>query len=116
MEINKLFGSKTAARCLIFLARYEDATAGEIAQVFDLDKPVVYLQLKKLEQAGIVVSRMLGNIRIYSFNPRSGIRNELKTLLEKYIELNMPMEKFKEFYLIRRRPRKTGKPLKGTYE
>lgn len=115
MEIDKLFGSKTAARCLIFLSRYEECTSGEIAQVFKIDKPVVYLQLKKLEQANIIVSRMVGNTKLYSLNPRSGIKNELKALLEKYIDLNMPMEKYKSFYLIRRRPRKTGKVLKGTY-
>lgn len=116
MEIEKLFGSQSAAKCLIFLSRYDDGTAGEIAEVFNLDKPVVFLQLRKLEDAGIVVSRKISNIRLYSLSPRSGIKEELKKLLEKYIELNMPMEKYKDFYLIRRRPRKTGKNLKGVYE
>lgn len=116
MEIAKLFGNQSAAKCLLFLARYEEATAPEIAEAFDLDRPVIFLQLKKLEEAGVIVSRKLANIRLYSLNPRSGIRDELKSLLEKYIELNMPMEKYKKFYLIRRRPRKSGKPLRGAYE
>lgn len=115
MEIAKLFGSNTAAKCLIFLSRYDEGTSGEIAEVFGLDKPVVYLQLKKMEQAEIVVSRMIGNSKLYALNPRSGVKNELKALLEKYIEIYMPMEKFKSFYLIRRRPRRTGKVLKGVY-
>ena len=116
MEIEKLFGNKTAARCLLFLARYEEGTAGEIAKAFDLDRPVVFLQLRKLEDASIVVSRKMANIRLYSLNPRSGVHSELKALLEKYIELNMPMERYKKFYLIRRRPRRSGKTLKGVYE
>jgi DNA-binding transcriptional ArsR family regulator len=116
MEIEKLFGSNTAAKCLLFLARYDEGTAPEISSVFGLDRPVVFLQLRKLEDAGIIVSRKISNIRLYSLNPRSGIKEELKQLLEKYIELNMPMEKHKDFYLIRRRPRKSGKILKGVYE
>ncbi|PWU20415.1 MAG: ArsR family transcriptional regulator [Bdellovibrio sp.] len=116
MEIEKLFGNQTAAKCLIFLGRYDEGTAPEIAGAFGLERPLIFLQLRKLEDAGIVASRKISNIRLYSLNPRSGIRNELKALLEKYIELNMPHEKYKDFYLIRRRPRRPGKALKGAYE
>ncbi len=49
---------------------------------------------------------------VFAYHPQIAA---IKALLEKYIELNMPMEKYKEFYLIRRRPRKSGKPLKGVY-
>lgn len=116
MEIEKLFGNQSATKCLLFLGRYTEGTAPEIAAAFNVDRPVIFLQLKKLEEAGIIVSRKIANIRLYSLNQRSGIRDELKALLEKYIELYMPMEKYKGFYLIRRRPRKSGKPLRGVYE
>lgn len=97
MEIEKLFGNQSAAKCLIFLARYEEGTAPEIARAFALDRPVIFLQLKKLEEAGIIVSRKISNVRLYSLNPRSGIKAELKALLEKYIELYIPMEKTRIF-------------------
>mgnify|MGYP003394151891 FL=1 len=116
MEIEKLFDNKSAGKGLVFPARYDEGTAPEIAGVFGLDRPVIFLQLKKLEDAGIIVSRRISNIRLYALNPRSGIKSELKVLLEKYIELNMPMTKFKDFYLVRRRPRKSGKALRGVYE
>lgn len=116
MEINKLFGNQSAAKCLLFLGRYSEGTAPEIAQAFGVARPIIFLQLRKLEDAGVIVSRKVANIRLYALNPRSGIRDELKALLEKYIELYMPMEKNKNFYLIRRRPRKSGKPLRGAYE
>ena len=73
---------------------------------------MIYLQLQKLENAGIVVSRKISNIRMYALNPRSGVKEELKSVLEKYIELNMPVEKYKNFFSVRRRPRKTSKNLK----
>lgn len=116
MEIGKLFGNETAAKCLLFLTRYEEATAGEIAETFGVPKTMIYLQLRKLEDAGIVVSRPLANIRLFAFNPRSGIKSELRALLEKYIELNMPMETNQKFYSVRRRPRRTGKELKRTHD
>lgn len=116
MDLAKLFGNQTAAMALIFIARYEEATVGEISTVFKIPKTQIYLQLQKLEEAGIVTSRILGNMRLYSFNPRSPIKNELRSLLEKYIESNMPREDYKDFYLIRRRPRARGKPLGGVYE
>lgn len=112
MEIGKLFGNETAAKCLLFLTRYDEATSGEIAEAFDVPKTMIYLQLRKLEDAGILVSRTISNIRLFSFNPRSGIRTELKSLLEKYIEQNMPFETNKKFYGLRRRPRRTGKELR----
>lgn len=112
MELGKLFGNDTAAKCLLFLARYDEATSGEIAEAFDVPKTMIYLQLVKLEKAGILVSRPVSTIRLFSFNPRSGIRQELKALLEKYIEQNMPIESNKKFYSLRRRPRRTGKELR----
>jgi len=111
MELGKLFGNDTAAKALLFVARYGEVTTGEISGAFNTPKPMVYLQLRKLEDAGFIVSRMISNIRLFSINPRSGIKNELVALLEKYIELNMPIASNRAFYNLRRRPRRTGKKL-----
>jgi DNA-binding transcriptional ArsR family regulator len=116
MELDKLFGNQTAAKALLFLARYGEGTAGEVASVFKIPKTQIYLQLVKLEGAGILTSRMIGNIRLYYFNPRSPLKNELRALLEKYIEVAMPIEDNQDFYLLRRRPRSKGKKLGGVYE
>lgn len=116
MEIGKLFGNETAAKCLLFLTRYDEATSGEIAEAFEVPKTMIYLQLRKLEDAGILVSRTISTIRLFSFNPRSGIKQELRNLLERYIEQNMPIESNKKFYALRRRPRRTGKELRMSNE
>ena len=116
MVLEKLFGNATATKCLLFLARYEEGVTREISDAFKIPRAQVFIQLAKLENAGILSSRKLSNIRIYRLNPRSGISIELKLMLEKYIKDQMPQEKYKDFYLIRRRPRTKGKPLRGVYE
>ncbi|AFY02515.1 putative transcriptional regulator [Bdellovibrio bacteriovorus str. Tiberius] len=87
-----------------------------MAKAFHVSKTQLYQQLTKLEDAGILSSREIGNLRIYFFNPRSPIKNELRALLEKYIDTNMPKESNPDFYLIRKRPRSRGKKLGGAYE
>ena len=116
MEIGKLFGNETASKALLFLARYQKTTASEIASVFKISKTQVYLQLVKMEKAGILSSQMLGNQRLFKFNSRSPIKNELQSLLEKYIEAEMPIDRYKDFYMVRRRSRSRGKTLGGAYE
>ncbi|WP_051026317.1 winged helix-turn-helix domain-containing protein [Bdellovibrio bacteriovorus] len=116
MMLDKLFGNQTAASALLFLARYEEAAISEMAKAFHVSKTQLYQQLTKLEDAGILSSREIGNLRIYFFNPRSPIKNELRALLEKYIDTNMPKESNPDFYLIRKRPRSRGKKLGGAYE
>jgi DNA-binding transcriptional ArsR family regulator len=115
VEIAKLFGNLTATQALMFLARYEEGTAKEISDAFKVSKTQIYLQLVKLESAGIVSSRPMGNQIIYYFNPRSPIKNELRQLLEKYIETSMSKDQYKDFYLVRRRGRSRGKTLGGSY-
>ncbi len=116
MDINKLFGGTTAAKCLLFIAKYEESTAGEISESFEISKPQVFAQLNKLEESDVLSSRKIGNIKLFSLNPRSGIRTELKVLLEKYIEEHMPRSENSKFFLIRRRTRAKGKALGGVYD
>lgn len=115
MDLEKLFGNGTATKCLLVIGRYDECATSEIAQAFGVPRAQVFLQLKKLEAAEILVSRMVSNVRLYSLNPRSGISKELKALLAKYITDQMPMEEYRDFYLLRRRPRAPGKKLGGAY-
>lgn len=116
MMLDKLFGNQTATSALLFLTRYEEAAVSDMAKTFGVSKTQLYQQLVKLEDAGILSSKEMGNLRIYFFNPRCSIKNELRALLEKYIETNMSKEQNPEFYLVRKRPRSRGKKLGGAYE
>jgi len=67
-------------------------------------------QLKRLEDNGIIVSRLIGNVRLYTFNPRYPFLKELKALISKAYEF-VPDDEKDKYYRRRTRPRRTGKPL-----
>jgi hypothetical protein len=67
--------------------------------------------LDRLETGGIVVSFLEGKTRMYQFSPRYPFLKELKNFLSKAYEFLH--QKQKETYyepIIRKRPRKKGKP------
>jgi hypothetical protein len=53
---------------------------------------------------------MVGNTRVFTWNPRSATVKELRKLLE--AELNrLPDDETKKYFRQRQRPRRTGKAL-----
>ncbi len=50
-------------------------------------------QLKRLENAGIIVSRSIGRVRDYTFNPRYPFLEEMKALIVKAVEFLAEKEK-----------------------
>jgi DNA-binding transcriptional ArsR family regulator len=67
-------------------------------------------QLRRLEDAGIIVSRLIGRVRIYTFNPRYPFLKEIKALIAEALEF-LPEKERDAYYKKRTRPRRTGKPL-----
>ena len=76
-----LFGSVNKERVLVFLFARGEGYATEIARFFDTDLYGIQNQLDRLETGGIVVSRKIGRTRLYTFNPRYALLNELKMQL-----------------------------------
>ena len=110
--LEKLFGNVTIERVLFFLLTNERCYGSQLAQRFD--SPLYSFQnaLERLERAGIIVSFKVGKTRTYEFNPRYPFLIELKALIKKAY-LSLP-SKIKETYYeptLRKRPRRTGKPL-----
>jgi hypothetical protein len=66
--------------------------------------------MEKLEAAGVLVSRAVGNTREYEFNPRYAARTELAALLDRALSL-YPATLRDKLLLTRSRPRRKGKPL-----
>ena len=67
-------------------------------------------QLKRLEEEGVLVSRLVGNIRLFSFNDRNPTVRNLKELLEAELKL-LPNEQVQQYFRERQRPRQSGKAL-----
>jgi len=105
-----LFGGRNAARVMLFLENYGDGYATEIARTYDSALRPVQAQLDRFERAGLLVSRMRGRTRLYTWNPRGPLVPKLRELLAVALDL-VPPEERERYYLQRRRPRARGKPL-----
>lgn len=108
--LDALFGSRSAAQALLFLQNYGEGHARRIAATFEVSHMAIQRQLKRLEAEGLLVSRVVGNTRVFTWNPRSATVKELRHFLE--AELNrLPDDVTKQYFRQRQRPRRTGKAL-----
>jgi len=108
--LEALFGNRTAASVLLFLQCYGEGHAQRIAKTFGFGLNMTQRQLKRLEEQGVLVSRHLGNMRLFSFNERNTTVRNLKTLLE--LELAaLSEEDQQQYFRQRQRPRLSNKPV-----
>lgn len=109
--LQTLLGGKAAAKVLLYMENYAEGYARQIARTFEIPLSEVQKQLTKFEQAGILVSRMIGTSRVYTWNPRDPALEGLRLLLRDILEKGIPKATLKRFYRQRQRPRRKGKQL-----
>lgn len=108
--LEALFGNRTAACVLLFLQCYGEGHAQRIANTFGFGLNMTQRQLKRLEQEGVLVSRRLGNLRLFSFNERNPTVRNLRPFLEGEL-VSLPEAAQQQFFRQRQRPRQSSKPL-----
>ena len=108
--IETILGSTGSEKVLMFLTARDAGYAREIARFFETDLAPIQKQLEKLENGGVLVSRPVGRTRVFSFNPRYPMLEELRALLQKTMEF-YPDDVRENLLMNRRRPRRPGKPL-----
>jgi len=108
--IEALLGSVNKERVLFFIYARDEGYARDIARFFATDLSPVQKQLETLENGGILASRQAGRTRLYSFDPRYPLLDELKAFLAKAISFYPPEEQ-ERLLLARQRPRRASKPL-----
>ena len=108
--LEPLLGSVNAERCLLSILTREEGYASEVAGFFDTDLYGIQRQLNRLETGGVLASYQAGRTRLYRFNPRYSFLRELKALLDKALAFYPPDEQ-ERLRVVRRRPRRRGKPL-----
>jgi len=108
--LDALFGSRSASQTLLFLQNYGEGHARRIAATFGVSHNAIQRQLGRLEAAGVLVSRMVGNTRVFTWNPRAVTVRGLRTFLEAELE-RLPSEATRTFFRQRQRPRRSGKVL-----
>lgn len=105
-----LLGSVNKERVLVYLGARGRGYAREIARFYNAPLFPVQNATDKLEEAGVLVSRLVGSTREYEFNPRYPAREELKSLVDRALAL-YPAGLREELLVVRSRPRRKGKPL-----
>ena len=94
---------------LLALSLAQESFARELARILETPLNSVQQALRGLEADGMVVGRTAGRTRLYSLNPAYFARAELALYLGRLSEPEGELRK--RVSAIRRRPRRTGKPL-----
>ena len=95
----------------MYLFHYGEAYANGLARDMKITLSQVQKQLDKFEAAGILVSKKMGTVRIYTFNPKlSFVSNKIKDLVGVFYH-SMSLEDREVMFHERRRPRRKGKPV-----
>lgn len=110
--LEALFGNESVERVLFFLLQNKTCYAFQLRKQFQSALSPIQQALLRLEGGGILVSFLIGKTRVFQFNPRFLFLRELSLFLEKAYE-TIPDDIKKKYYEspVRKRPRKTGKPL-----
>ena len=103
------FGSQSRTRVLLALKLLEESFARELARVLGSPLYSVQQALRGLEADGLVTGRAMGRTRLFRLNPRYFARQELDEYLGR---LSTPETELRQrVATLRRRARRTGKPL-----
>jgi DNA-binding transcriptional ArsR family regulator len=94
---------------LIALRLLHESHARELSRLLALPLYSVQQALKGLERDGLVAARSVGRTRAFRINPGHFARLELEAYLMKLSEPESEMRR--QISAVRRRPRRTGKPL-----
>lgn len=108
--IETIFGNVTAAKIMLYLFHYGEAYASGISKDMGVALSQVQKQLDRFEEGGILVSKLMGKVRIYTFNPKIAVTKKLKELIQIFYE-SIPLEQKEQMFAERRRPRRRGKPV-----
>lgn len=103
------FGGRTRSLALMALHLLRESFPRELARLLQVPLNGVLQALRGLESDGLVVGRAAGRTRLFSLNPRYFARRELAAYLDRLIEPETDLRKRIE--QLRRRPRRTSKPL-----
>jgi len=109
-SLDVVFGGRTAALVLLYLENYGDAHGNRIATTFGVPASMVQRQLRRLETGGLIVGRLVGRTRLFTWNPRSPTARHLRLFLRAELD-SLPEEVLDRYFRQRNYPRHSGKPV-----
>ena len=109
VKISSPFGGQARTRVLVALRLLGDSYPRELARVLDLPVSGVQAAVRGLERDGLVASRLAGRTRLLRMNPRYFALPALQAYLLALANGDPALRA--RISALRRRPRRTGKPL-----
>jgi DNA-binding transcriptional ArsR family regulator len=103
------FGGQARTRVLLALRLLEESYPRELARLLQLPLNGVQMALRGLERDGLVAGRLAGRTKLVRLNPRYFARDELQKYLLKLAGADDELQD--RSAELRRRPRRSGKPL-----
>jgi len=103
------FGGKGRTRVLLALRLLSESYPRELARVLEMPFSSVQKAVRSLEKDGLVAGRALGRTRVFQLDPRYFAYEEIQRLLLRLTEPEFELKT--RVSTLRRRPRRTGKPL-----
>jgi len=103
------FGSVSRTRVLLALRLLGESHARELSRLLGFSLSGVQRAILSLERDGLVAGRAAGRTRLFRLDPRAFARRELERYLDRLLEAEPALRA--RVASLRRRPRRTGKPL-----
>ena len=103
------FGSTARTQVLLALRLLGDSYARELARILDFRLSAVQRALQSLERDRLIAARSVGRTRLYRLDPRYLARADLCRYLDRLNEAETDLRR--RVAGLRRRPRRTSKPL-----
>lgn len=101
--------AESQEKILIYLMLRSSGYGKAIAEFYGISSNSVQKQLARLEEDGVLVSRLIGKLREYQLNPRYPFLSPLKELLKSALSA-YPDSMIQNLTMTRNRPRAAGKP------
>ena len=93
--LEPILGNRSRELILQYINCFDSGYAREISKYLELSLPSVQNQLNNFEEGGVMLSRMSGRTKEFTYNPRYAFLKELQTLLDKAREFYKPQLKDK---------------------
>ena len=103
------FGSATRTEVLLALSLLSESYPRELSRLLNLPLSGVQRALRSLENDGLIAARSAGRTRLFRLDPRYFAREDLARFLARIAETESELKE--RVSALRRRPRKSGKPL-----
>jgi hypothetical protein len=108
--LDKILGSDIAMKIMLHLTHYGEIYPSAVARDYQVSLSGTQKQFERFEEAGILVSKLVGKSRVYFFNKKSPATKPFMDLVKIYYD-GLSLEDKEKIFASRRRPRRPGKPV-----